>query len=1546
MNAITGQDPLRERLRTLACCLALAVLTLATRPGRIIADTKVDMVVDPVGFLGRSLHLWDTAQAGQLQNQAVGYLFPMGPFYAVGDLVGLPAWITQRLWLTLLLCVAFLGVRRIARELGMGGPVIQLTAGMVYALAPSGLSTLGQISSEYLPYAMLPWILLPLMHGTGLAAAARSGLAVACCGGINAAATVAVLVVPGLYLLTRPRGTPRLRTGACWTAAVAVATGWWLVPLLLTGRYAFSWLPFTEKAAATTGTTGLVNILRGTERWTNFVAVDGQLWWPVGHALAAETFPVLCTAVVAGLGLVGLLHPGLPERRFLLLTILTGVVVISTGHMSGLESPLAAPMRELLDGVLAPFRNLHKFDALVRLPLALGVAWLLAALPDPRGLRAPSGIQKGLGADRRGGIAGVRSGMGGAATGVKVLRRVGVSAWRAVPGSRRVAAVWPGVRGRAVVACAALGGVCVTVLSSGGLAGPGDFQEVPKYWRDAATWLNARDGRHGVLAVPGAAFGQYVWGRPMDEMTQPLLTGRWAVRQLVPAGSPGYTRALDAIDQRVNAGQGSPGLAEHLGRMGIRYLLVRNDLQRSGLRGGWPARIHQALDTSPGLRRVAEFGEFSVGQPFGDAVSSIDQRYPALEVYEVGGARPIAELASTAEAVRLYGSPEALLALADEQALHGRPVLLNDEAPDLGGVPVTADTLRAVRRNFGELQQTSPTQAKAGPDVVVDGWERYATTVAYTGFQAVMASGSPADADSIPQQYDPGKGPYAALDGDERTSWETGTWAAPMGQWLRVEFQAPIAPGAISVEFARDEVARVAVETEQGTLPQDVQDQMLRVPPGPTNWLKIRILELVDSVAVPEFARAGITDLKIPGVTPDRTYRLPATPTGAFILTRPPGAAAECMKGSAGWVCSSSLERGDEEGNGFDRTFPTTPRTTTITGSAIVTDPALIDRHTDQGVQITAAPKAARSAGRPAAVPSSDRTGPVVWPGVVSGGARPAVGSEVGHPAAQARAAFDGDRTTTWIADEESPTLTLTWDDEVEVDSLTVRRPPSAGGPLRVSVSSHGGEVREGLLDRRGRLAFAPLTTKSLTLTFQSMSRTPPQITEITLPSVPSLLSMPNEPVNLPCGQGPTLELNGATIKTKATGTQADLLEARPLRFEACAPLTLTTNNRLRSPPASAYRVTSALIDPTALPAASSAPSTPVAIREWTQESRQVEVTARAESFLVVNENFNSGWHATVHGKKLRPLRLDGWKQAWLIPAGTSGTVTLTYPPGQTHRAAVFTGLALLPLLLLAARPYPARAPTFRPPTHRTRLRRPPPSHPVRYRLPASPVPTAPSHGTSAPPVRPARFRVVRVPAACARPFRRARLILQAARFRTTTPTGQAVRARPVTLTDHTARFRRFHLAARAVRFRPTVRTTRAASSCGASSASRATRSRPASAVTWRAASLRPGAVLVASVLGFWLAGPPGVLVTGGAAAVFGLRGRTSIASYWLVAVLMILGASWWAVALRYGWTRNPLAPSGLLGDLLPQLLGLLIVARLVVAVVDRAGREGERSGW
>ena len=117
-------------------------------------------------FLARALSLWDPQQFGQLQDQAVGYLFPMGPFFYLGKLaapaaLGHPAAVDQR------------GRRdRVPRHGPARGPPghrhawTRVAAGCAYALSPAGLTLIGGLSAEFLPAAMLPWILIPLVDAT------------------------------------------------------------------------------------------------------------------------------------------------------------------------------------------------------------------------------------------------------------------------------------------------------------------------------------------------------------------------------------------------------------------------------------------------------------------------------------------------------------------------------------------------------------------------------------------------------------------------------------------------------------------------------------------------------------------------------------------------------------------------------------------------------------------------------------------------------------------------------------------------------------------------------------------------------------------------------------------------------------------------------------------------------------------------------------------------------------------------------------------------------------------------------------------------------------------------------------------------------------------------------------------------------------------------------------------------------------------------------------------------------------------------------------
>ncbi|WP_156744161.1 alpha-(1-_3)-arabinofuranosyltransferase family protein, partial [Mycobacterium sp. 1164985.4] len=57
--------------------------------------------------------------------------------------VGLPGWVTQRLWWALLLVVGFWGVVRVAEALNIGSPTSRVIAAVAFALSPRVLTTLG-----------------------------------------------------------------------------------------------------------------------------------------------------------------------------------------------------------------------------------------------------------------------------------------------------------------------------------------------------------------------------------------------------------------------------------------------------------------------------------------------------------------------------------------------------------------------------------------------------------------------------------------------------------------------------------------------------------------------------------------------------------------------------------------------------------------------------------------------------------------------------------------------------------------------------------------------------------------------------------------------------------------------------------------------------------------------------------------------------------------------------------------------------------------------------------------------------------------------------------------------------------------------------------------------------------------------------------------------------------------------------------------------------------------------------------------------------------
>lgn len=1233
----SAEDRFAWRFRLVASCLVLVALAISQRPGRIVGDTKFDLVANPGGFLTRALHLWDPVTVfGQVQNQAYGYLFPMGPFFWLGHALSVPEWVIQRAWWSLLLVVAFLGVVKLTGVLGLGTPTSRLIAGFAFALSPRILTTIGPISIEAWPSAVAPWVLVPLVigarRGSPRRAALLSALAVASVGGVNAAATFAVIPLGAVWLLTRTPGQRRRSMLLWWPTFVLVGTFWWIAPLILLGRYSPPFLDFIEVARVTTLPTTVADALRGTSHWVPYV----DSTWQAGNDIITIGYIALNTGVLLALGTVGLTLRRNPHRQFLVLSMLVGLLMVTAGHAGEVAGWFATWERRSLDGALAPLRNVHKFDPIIRIPLVLGLAHLLGVL----GRRA---------AAARAGQARSTSD----ATGDRLA-----------------------YAGMLLVCITSIAGIA-TPAFAGRLGQANDFQAVPAYWTQVENWLDDNAGDTTALLVPGSSFGFYVWGDPDDEPIQSSGT-RWAVRNAIPLAPPGNIRMLDAIEEQLASGRPSDGLADYLARAGIGHLVVRNDLRTERT----PAVVvHQVLDSSPGIEKVATFGP-TMGDPpvveEDQGLVAVDEgwtdRDPAVEIYTVDGAQRA--VASTGGPL-VVGGPENLLELLETGLIGDAPAVLAADAPDDvdSSDLVVTDGLRRRERNFGRIADaTSATleredQGRRGAparDYTVSGsqWETHARIL---GAEAVTASSSQAYADAsgpvVPEHQ-----PFSAFDGLTSTQWRSD--ASDRDPRVSVELTEPVEVSDIVVvagDTSRRTPEELRVVTDEGTSASVVarpgEPVTVPVPTGPTSSVTV----VRDR---PSEGALSVAEVYVTGVDVDRTLVLPEVPAAwgapaSILLSSTSGWREACVTVDDDARCSPSRGRSGEEPGALDRTlrlgaggsYHVAAEVTPTSGQALQ---GLIMR--DQLINVRS---------------SSDA---------------------IDDARASAVAAIDGDPGTTWVANsaDEHPSLSLDWVGERTVTGVDVRldHDAAASRVTEVRVEYPGGHQTVEL-GPSGHADVRPFRSSRVDLYLTADEETEnlsPEgrrtalgvgASEVRLHGVDLLpITLSDRATDLGCDFGPTVRVGDAFHGTAVTASPRQLFDGGMLPARVCGPDELPVaagETRVLLSPAPAFRGLRLVMTRAPVPAST------VQAADLTEESavsRVLDVPLPDASITAVRENQNPGWvGSTPDDGTVEPVTVDGWQQGWRL-AGHVSQVDLRYAPDRLYRAALAAGGLLLTLLV------------------------------------------------------------------------------------------------------------------------------------------------------------------------------------------------------------------------------------------------------------------------
>ena len=1266
--------------------LVAYALAFVQRPGLATADTKINLHVDPGRFLGDVASMWtSTGQLGGVQaGQQAGYLFPMGPFFALGHLLGLPDWIVQRLWLgTLLALAAWGGVRLLDALLPRPRGIAHLTTGLALLLNPFVVTYANRTTVTLLAYAALPWLLLAVNRGVRDRGgwrwpAAIALLVTAAGGGVNGAVVAWMLLGPALLIVYEMLFTPvTRRDGLAFLARtvplIAVVSLWWVIPAYVQSAYGVNFLQFTEQPGTVWGTTSATETLRLMSFWLSYVGIGFQgraiPYFDDSATLLFSVPVVLATLLYPAAALTGFAW----TRRwrygpFFLTLSLIAVLVMMAGFPDG--TPLRHGLYFTYNHVAAVrfLRAAYKGAPLLAVSLAClagagaGELWARTAGLRGRARRVP--WRRGCGS-----IA--------ALAGLAVL----------------VGAAWPLVTGHAQDAQVS-------------------YQRIPAAWRQAAADLDRRlPPNSRAIVLPGDLFSFYTWGGTVDPILPALTHRPVAERSEVPYADLRATDLLWTIDGLVHQQRLLPGqLDPLLSLIGVRAVVTGadDDLARSDAPP--PADAAAQLATQPGFDHAARaYG------PVGTYASATEpgrtSRLPEVRRYDLPAARGLVRVEPVSDPVVVDGSADALAGLAAFGLLPTqRPLLYAaDQSPAGlraavagGGDVVISDSNRRQAFAASTLEQNTgpvltPDQTVSADGLILDpfGGGADAQTVAVYGggVRSVQAPASPQRV-----QF-PEHGPFAAIDGSAATAWLADPTLAPSQRWLQVDFTRPQRLSSVTLvpyDDAGGSVRAVAIAGRSFAIHPGSNHLVL--PATMATSLHVAITAVSPPAPGAAAGAGGIRELQIPGVRATQALRLPLDaaralagvnldPVGlTYLFQRTTGDEPFARNVTHGpWSALRMTDAGDaEQTMSRDFVLPAARRfTATAWVAPFAADPdPVLDRLAGYRGPVQAT--------------SSDRFD--------------------GEPRWRASAALDGDPATAWIADDSSaaaagggPAAWLQWRTPrpTTVQALRLVAPSApVGRPTRIRVVWPGGASPPLAVTAGGAVTLAH-RVRARMFRIEILAAVAPRgasaadrravgIAEIRgVAGLPALRPAPMARFAAGCGAA-RIAIGGRVVSLSVSGSAGAFAQGRPLLARSCGvPVAVAAGTvHLQVAPGRFAIDELALRAPAPNPPAPSRASAGPAGRVLDSGTTGhgsydgVRVAIHRPSWLVLGEGYDRGWRAWCNGRSLgAPVPIDGYANGWRVTPGCTN-VRFAFAPNRTaiigYVVSGVGGLACLLVVLIA----------------------------------------------------------------------------------------------------------------------------------------------------------------------------------------------------------------------------------------------------------------------